>query len=315
MNHPQVEPVKLLRSSVFSTLIAKLSLVLVLIIGTVGLGVFLASQAWMRVYYEELTQKLNFDIAMYVTGEYHLMQGESDQPSTEVVKQLAHQAMIINPVVEVYLLDTSGKIIGHDLPPESVLRQQVPLGPIKAFISGQHEFPLRGIDPRSENANKVFSAAELRQGDKLQGYLYVILGGKAYDNIEDGLNDSYSRTMVLTLILLISIVAVVTGLFVFRLLVQRLSRLSRKMHSFVQHELPQVSSDPIQQAIAQDEIELLQHTFDSMSGQIKQQFNLLREADATRRELISNVSHDLRTPLATIQGYLETLLIKNSNLS
>ncbi len=52
-----------------------------------------------------------------------------------------------------------------------------------------------------------------------------------------------------------------------------------------------------------------------MSGQIKQQFEMLREADATRRELISNVSHDLRTPLATIQGYLETLLIKNGSLN
>ncbi|WP_315981646.1 histidine kinase dimerization/phospho-acceptor domain-containing protein [Aliamphritea spongicola] len=45
------------------------------------------------------------------------------------------------------------------------------------------------------------------------------------------------------------------------------------------------------------------------------QFEMLREADQTRRELISNVSHDLRTPLSTIQGYLETLLIKNSSLN
>jgi signal transduction histidine kinase len=34
-----------------------------------------------------------------------------------------------------------------------------------------------------------------------------------------------------------------------------------------------------------------------------------------RRELIANVSHDLRTPLASIQGYLETVLMKETNLT
>lgn len=34
-----------------------------------------------------------------------------------------------------------------------------------------------------------------------------------------------------------------------------------------------------------------------------------------RRELIANVSHDLRSPLASLRGYLETLLIKEDSLS
>jgi signal transduction histidine kinase len=33
-----------------------------------------------------------------------------------------------------------------------------------------------------------------------------------------------------------------------------------------------------------------------------------------RRELIANVSHDLRSPLASIRGYLETLLVKGDTL-
>jgi signal transduction histidine kinase len=39
------------------------------------------------------------------------------------------------------------------------------------------------------------------------------------------------------------------------------------------------------------------------------------EVDMLRRELVSNVSHDLRTPLASIHGYLETVLMKQDNLS
>ena len=40
----------------------------------------------------------------------------------------------------------------------------------------------------------------------------------------------------------------------------------------------------------------------------------MRNLEQMRKELIANVSHDLRTPLAYIQGYLETLLMKKDSL-
>lgn len=52
-----------------------------------------------------------------------------------------------------------------------------------------------------------------------------------------------------------------------------------------------------------------------MSDRIIKQVKLLKHNDNSRRELIANVSHDLRTPLASLQGYLETLLLKNETLS
>ena len=55
-------------------------------------------------------------------------------------------------------------------------------------------------------------------------------------------------------------------------------------------------------------------TFTQMAASIEDQMDQLQKADAMRRELIANVSHDLRTPLATLQGYIETLLLKEDDL-
>ncbi|GAB4299545.1 MAG: hypothetical protein Kow0096_18960 [Thiohalomonadaceae bacterium] len=47
-----------------------------------------------------------------------------------------------------------------------------------------------------------------------------------------------------------------------------------------------------------------------MAQTIIAQVERLEQKDSLRRNLVANVSHDLRTPLASLQGYLETLLFK-----
>ena len=72
----------------------------------------------------------------------------------------------------------------------------------------------------------------------------------------------------------------------------------------------------IQHSIANgDEIDQLTRSFVTMSAQIKAQIEQLKENDRLRRDLVSNISHDLRTPLSAMQGYLETLIIKGPSLS
>jgi signal transduction histidine kinase len=41
----------------------------------------------------------------------------------------------------------------------------------------------------------------------------------------------------------------------------------------------------------------------------------LKHTDDLRRELIANVSHDLRSPIASIRGYLETVIMKEDQIS
>ena len=52
-----------------------------------------------------------------------------------------------------------------------------------------------------------------------------------------------------------------------------------------------------------------------MADSIVENMEKIKSVDNLRRELIANVSHDLRTPLAVLKGYIETLQIKKDSLT
>ena len=52
-----------------------------------------------------------------------------------------------------------------------------------------------------------------------------------------------------------------------------------------------------------------------MATRIQEQMAEIERTAELRRELIANVSHDLRTPIATLRGYLETLGLKEGALT
>jgi signal transduction histidine kinase len=110
------------------------------------------------------------------------------------------------------------------------------------------------------------------------------------------------------------LVALAVGLLVFGLLTRRLSLLTERVQRFTESGFE--AADAVAWTSAgDDEIDRLGKACAAMSEKIGDQFESLKENDRLRRELISNVSHDLRTPLASIQGYVETLLIKDASLS
>jgi signal transduction histidine kinase len=65
---------------------------------------------------------------------------------------------------------------------------------------------------------------------------------------------------------------------------------------------------------SRDEIGRLGECFNRMADNLEETMEELRQADRMRRELVANVSHDLRSPIASIQGYLETVSMKDGDL-
>ena len=119
----------------------------------------------------------------------------------EALKEIFHMLMVINPTIEIYLLDPEGKILAFSAPPGKVKRQTVDLSPVKTYLSGDFSIPIMGDDPREPTGKKVFSVARIPKHGKIEGYLYVILGGETYDSVVQKLKGSYilTREMIETL--------------------------------------------------------------------------------------------------------------------
>lgn len=299
---------------IIRSLYTKLSAVLLGLFVLIGITFVVVSLYSSEMYQQEVSQKLNYEIARRIVSEKIIM--EDERINEKALKEIFHMLMVINPSIEIYLLDPAGNILAFSAEPGKVKRKKVALEPIQAFLGGKAVFPLFGDDPRDMNKTKVFTAAPIPEEGRLEGYLYVILGGEIYDSMAEKLQTSYIFKLSTWAILSSLLAALVTGLVMFACLTRRLRRLAAAMNSYTNGVLPgQLDLPMTTWENPADEIDMLVRTFREMSARIEEQMESLRRSDALRRELVANVSHDLRTPLATLQGYIETLHMKDSSLS
>jgi signal transduction histidine kinase len=218
----------------------------------------------------------------------------------EALEEIFHMLMVINPSIEIYLLDPEGSILAFSAALGKVKRKRVGLGPIRELLEGDTALPVLGDDPRNPSATKVFTAAPIPGQGKLQGYLYVILGGETYDSIVQKLKTSYIFQLSAWVIFASLLFALIAGLVLFASLTGRLKRLANAMDAFkrgASHQLVELPSN--KESHAADEIDRLGLTFTEMATRIEEQMT----------------HHDLRTPLANLHGYIETLLLKEDSLS
>lgn len=111
-------------------------------------------------------------------------------------------------------------------------------------------------------------------------------------------------------ILMILLSAALSGLLIMAWLSRRIRNLSDGVQEFTAGDLTQrVASG------TGDEIATLGGHFNTMASHIEEMVEKLQQKELFQRQLIANISHDLRTPLASLQGYAETLSMKNTELS
>ncbi|MBL4585347.1 MAG: HAMP domain-containing protein [Pseudomonadales bacterium] len=308
------------------TLYAKLAMVLSLLLIAIGAIYMAVSLSVTQQHNDEVSQRVSRDLAKNLIMDRNLVaQGQLDEGA---LRDTFNMYMVINPSIEIYLLDLKGKILSHSADPGKVKRTDVSLAPIDDFLE-KNLYPLLGDDPRSHDRQKAFSVTPVPNAKNPEGYLYIVLQGEEYDSINEAVRESYLLWLSSWAVAGSLMFGLLAGLLLFYFLTRRLRHLTQMMERFKNSDFSEhksyrnkIGDDALSEhhqknidTKSNDEIDRLGDTFDAMAQRIMAQLQAITEQDNNRRELIAQVSHDLRTPLASLRGYLETLKIKSGELS
>lgn len=260
-------------------------------------------------YHNEITQGLNKGVAEYIVEEVKGLY-DGDTVAESKMSYLMHAVMATNPATEVYLLDLRGNIIKHVAMNKEVKATSIDLGPVKKFIEADGNIYIKGDDPKSIGEKKIFSAAPYYYNDKLVGYIYTIVGGVDYDSLLAEHEGSYIRKLSVKTMIYALLTAFLISLFAIWLLTRNFNKITSTFRSFQNGNL-----NARVKGVQGGEMGLLANTYNEMADTIQKNFEDLQGVDNLRKDLIANISHDLRTPIASIKGFIETLMIKAEDLS
>ena len=295
------------------TLYAKLSVALVAIVLAIAALYAVLTLFATRHHLQVTEQRLNRDLARDLVADRNLV--EEGRINEAALREMFHDYMTINPSIEIYLIDLEGRILSFSADPGVVKRKRVSLGPIRAFLAGDDAYPLLGDDPRSHDGQKAFSVTPVASAENPEGYLYVVLLGERVDSIAALLHTSFIAQYSGLALIVSIVVGSLAGLVVLRAMTRRLRRLTSHIDRFRAGGFR--TFEPFASAVpgGGDEIAQLGRAYDEMAARIGEQLDALEKTDALRREMVAHVSHDLRTPLATLHGYIETLKLKDAELA
>jgi len=296
-------------------LIGKLSITFLLIIFLAGAVYILITVYFTNKYFQETSQKLNAQVANHLINEKFqdaspfLEDGRVNKP---LFGDIMHDMMAVNRGIEVYLLDKTGTVLysvvlDHDAP--DATSTQVSLSPIKEFIESNGNAYILGDNPRNTVDKKIFSAAHFTSQGQ-EGYIYIILAGKEFEEIYQSLFASYFMRLGLGAAVITILFAAGIGLLSIWYLTKNLREIIYVVRRFKEGDLNSRLS-----ITSQTDLLVLATTFNEMADTIVDNIDQLKSVERLRRDLIANVSHDLRTPLSLMQGYIETLQMKKDNLS
>ncbi len=260
---------------------------------------------WQRETIEQrATQQLHKNLATHMRDDNPLMIGTDYNP--KALKSIFHTLMLIGPDFEIYFLDSQGVITTHAAPDNTLIKPQVDLEPINRFLANE-TFPILGDDPRAPDKQKVFSVAAIKELGSTVGYLYVVIGSSRYSAIEKAQVDT--PYIALAGLILISILGFAIGAYwlVKQSLLSPIEQVTRKLQQQSEQDFR------LQPGFTNQVPELvpIARSYQLMAKHIQQQFLQLEYQASQRRDSLVQLSHDLKTPLSSVLGYLETWQIQN----
>ena len=234
----------------------------------------------------------------------------ADSINEHAIHVLMHSMMAVHPSIEVYLLDPTGKILTFVVPGQDVKTKSVSLEPINRFLNRTNDKTIKGDDPRNMDVPKIFSAAKIIENDELKGYMYIILASSQYTSTMTTVKNSFILKLGVRSLLIALLLTSILGLLAIWVITRNLNKIIFAVRSFKEGN----HSVRIKMKNS-GELAQVANTFNSMAETIEQNIIQLKSVEELRRELIANISHDLRSPIASIQGFTETILLKEKDLT
>jgi signal transduction histidine kinase len=293
----------------FNRLYLQISAIFLLVLMLFASITLIISVNASRDYSIEVNQKLNRELAAS-TVNVVISFFKNGEINKEAIQDIIHSMMVINPSVEVYILDAGGNILTFVAPDSVVQMERVDLDPIIQFIDHPDKGIILGDDPRNPGESTIFSAARIFEGEKLAGYIYIVLASQEYISAAEMVLGSYILGISIRSIIAVMVVTAIVGLLAIWLITKRLNVVIRGIRQFQSGDLS--ARIP---AKYENEFGGIGTVFNHMAEEIQKNIKDLKDLDTLRKELISNISHDLRTPVASIQGYAETLIMKKDTIT
>lgn len=284
---------------------AEVAAVYVVLLLATGLALtFLGARALVR-YAKEADQRTNYTLAAGLVPRFRASHEAEAGLDLRRFEQEAQRVAEAHPRVGIYLLDDNGLTLAH-FPPEPLQQSRVNIEPVRRFIDGA-TLPILGDDPHCATCAEPFSAAAFEAGGK-PIILYIVLRSEQHGRWASAFasNTAQQALFGLAVILLMTIGL---GLFLFALLGRRLRTVTEAVTAFEGGDLDRRVGRRYR-----GEIGRLAAAFDHMADTIASHVRELRHQAHLRRESTAALVHDLRTPLASLRGYLELMQSKSDAL-
>jgi signal transduction histidine kinase len=259
--------------------------------------------------YQRATVFLNRVVMMY--GNLFDMHERRPEEFQEFLKNL----VLFEPDTQLYLLGKDGTVLASTgaarLPPGF----KVAMEPVRHAVSQRASSFVMGDDPERMDADAVIAAREIgrtstiRPAEPVAGYLYLVAHKASLpDGRWQALRASVARPAFGLIAAIVALTTLLAAL-VTASITRPLKRLTAAVAALSDQGLQDGAADaqPLLPAPTRDEFGQLTQAFDAMLGTLRKQWDALRRMDHFRREAVSNLSHDLRSPLTATAACLETL--------
>jgi signal transduction histidine kinase len=276
------------------------------------------AMAFQRFEHESVYDRANAFVGRVVALHPDLLDLQARDP--EGFTGFLRNLLLFEPDSQLYLLDAKGTVLAASGRAQPAPGFKVRLEPVMQAVATagdrQRAAYVMGDDPEHMNLDAVIAARPLRRAVirpdiETAGYLYLVCQppGLNVGDVEVYRSSLMGTSLMglLALIVGMTICAAWIVATVTRPLRDLSDAVARAQREGFEGAAVASAAPVVPRGRPRDEFAQLRAGFNAMLARLRSQWDALRRLDQFRRESVSNLSHDLRSPLTATAACLETL--------